>query len=331
MYKLNQIKTIHLEITSKCQASCPMCSRNIQGGVDNPFIAITEITLDDFIKWFPVDFIKQLDRLYMCGNLGDPVVAKDKLEIFTYLKSTNPNISLGMNTNGSARNTAWWTKLAKLGVVVRFGIDGLSDTHALYRIGTDWDKIITNAKSFIQAGGYAIWDMLVFDHNQHQIDDCKSLSKELGFKEIAIKNTSRFHNGSLNVLDKTGKTIHILYATEKSKDLTSRVHQYATKPVEEKKVISCKVKNEKSMYVSATGNVVPCCWLDMEWMPPHSFSRIDYMDIIGRHLNLHDLSLDEIFNEGMFSDIEQSWSNIPLRECSKQCGEVDKFLEQFSK
>ena len=26
-------------------------------------------------------FVKQLDTMYMCGNLGDPIVAKDTLEI----------------------------------------------------------------------------------------------------------------------------------------------------------------------------------------------------------------------------------------------------------
>jgi MoaA/NifB/PqqE/SkfB family radical SAM enzyme len=306
-----------------------MCARNIQGGVDNPFMTVTEISLEQFKEWFAVEFIKQLDRVYLCGNLGDPIIAKDTLEIFEYIRNINPDITLSMNTNGSARTAKWWVALAKLNVVVRFGIDGLEDTHSLYRVGTNFDKIIDNAYDFIQAGGYAVWDMLVFEHNQHQVDQCKKLSDELGFKTFYSKNTSRFHGDSLSVLDKTGKTTHKLYATDKSKTIAIKVADYANKPLEEKKVIRCKVKEEKILYISATGNVVPCCWLDMEWMPPHSFSRVDYMDNIGRHLKLTEHSLQEIFDSGIFNEIEQTWSATPLRECSKQCGEVDKFNEQF--
>ena len=50
MYNLSDIKTLHIELTNKCQASCPMCARNLQGGVVNPFIHETEITYDFFIK-----------------------------------------------------------------------------------------------------------------------------------------------------------------------------------------------------------------------------------------------------------------------------------------
>lgn len=325
MYNIGNIKTLHLEVTSRCQASCPMCSRNIQGGVDNPYMTVTEITKENFVKWFPDDFIKQLDRVYMCGNLGDPIIAKDTLEIFQYIRSVNPTILLGMNTNGSARSADWWVELAKLNVVVRFGIDGLARSHVLYRVGTDWQKIINNAAAFIDAGGYAIWDMLVFDHNKDEVNECRNLSTKLGFKAFYSKNTARFHTGSLDVLDKTGKVTHTLYPTDKSKTIAIKVVDVVNKPAS----INCKVRKERSLYISATGNVVPCCWLDTEWMPPKSPGRINYTETIKHHMRLTDYTLEEIFNSGIFNEIEQTWTGTPLRECAKQCGEVDKFNEQF--
>ena len=320
MYNLKDIKLIHLEVTSKCQASCPMCARNLQGGIDNPFMTLSEITLDQFKGWFPIEFIQQLDRLYMCGNLGDPVVAKDTLPIFEYLREVNPNISLGMNTNGSAKSLQFWKKLAELDVHVRFGIDGLEDTHSLYRIGTNFDKIIDNAYSFIQAGGQATWDMLVFEHNKHQVDKCKELSEHLGFKKFVSKNTARFKDGSLNVIDKQGKTTHILYPTDRSKQIV--VPKQSTS-------ISCKVAKEKSLYVSATGNILPCCWLDNEWFNPNHLHRIDYMDKIGRYPNLNKNTLTEIFDSNYFNNISSTWKAAPLKECTNQCGQVDRFNEQF--
>lgn len=324
MYKIGDIRTIHLEITNKCQASCPMCARNIQGSITNPLISLTEISLETFQNWFPKTFIAQLDRIFMCGNLGDPIIATDTLEIFSYIKECNPNIKLGMNTNGSARNTSWWKSLAKLGIVIRFGIDGLEDTHSIYRIGTDFNKIIANASAFISADGYAIWDMLIFDHNKHQIESCRKLANDLKFKEFVAKNTSRFRDDKLNVLDKNGKTQYVIYPSDRSKEISSKSSCIPTKIL-----INCKSKNEQSLYISANGNVLPCCWLDMEWWNLGNSHRIDYMDNIGRYLNLQNYSLEEIFDIGLFDKIEKMWSNVPLKECSKRCGNFDHFNEQF--
>lgn len=326
MYSLNDIRTIHLEVTSRCQASCPMCTRNIQGGIDNPWMELSEISLVQFKDWFSQDFIRQLDRLYMCGNTGDPVVAKDTLDIFKYLRNVNPDIQLSMNTNGSARSTSWWKELAQTGVRVRFGIDGMGDTHQLYRVGTDWNAIIENAQAFISAGGHAVWDMLVFDHNKHQVDDCKQLSVNLGFDEFVVKHTSRFKDGFQPVLTKDGKTSHILYPSIKSKTITNLVTTY--KP-DENKVIHCKVKDEKNMYVNAKGDVGPCCWLDFLGVPPMGFAFVDYKDRGFVNPNLTDYTLKEIFASKFFDKIESTWNNNPLRQCSKQCGKVDKFNEQF--
>jgi MoaA/NifB/PqqE/SkfB family radical SAM enzyme len=90
MYKYSDIKTVHLEITEACNAACPMCARNINGGEDNPHLTGAELTLEDCKVIFPPEFIAQLDRMYMCGNFGDPVAAKDTLEVFNYFRCRPP-------------------------------------------------------------------------------------------------------------------------------------------------------------------------------------------------------------------------------------------------
>jgi MoaA/NifB/PqqE/SkfB family radical SAM enzyme len=47
MYSYDEITTVHLEVTQRCQASCPMCDRNENGGVDNKHITNAELTLED--------------------------------------------------------------------------------------------------------------------------------------------------------------------------------------------------------------------------------------------------------------------------------------------
>jgi MoaA/NifB/PqqE/SkfB family radical SAM enzyme len=326
MYNYEDIKSIHLEVTSKCQARCPMCPRRFNGGPMNPFITLDEITLAQFKSWFDDDFCSRLEHVNMCGNLGDPIIAKDTLKIFEYLRSISPDIILHMHTNGSARDTAWWERLAELEVKVIFGIDGLEDTHHLYRIGTDWHKIIENAVAFINAGGWARWDMLIFEHNEHQVKECRALSDQLGFADFSSKHTSRFRDPEFPVLDDNGKQLYTLKPTSKSISMVPRIKS-ATEEVTP--IITCKAQRAEQIYVSASGIVSPCCWLDMEWTVPKQDSRIEYMSKIGEFPNLKEQTLQEIFASGFFSKISGCWSKTGLIECSKNCGSFDRLNEQF--
>ena len=84
MYKIQDVKTVHLEITQRCNAACPMCDRNHNGGEVNRHIRdnLQELSLDDIKTTFPPDFIKQLNTMYMCGNRMIPHVS-DTLEVFS--------------------------------------------------------------------------------------------------------------------------------------------------------------------------------------------------------------------------------------------------------
>jgi MoaA/NifB/PqqE/SkfB family radical SAM enzyme len=195
IYKYNELKTVHLEITDNCNAACPMCARNINGGEDNPQLPGKELSLEDCENIFSVSFIQQLDRMYMCGNYGDPIAARDTLEVFEYFRKHNSKMNLAMYTNGSAKKSDWWKKLANVlgnkGYVV-FSIDGLEDTNHLYRQNTVWSKIMENAQAFIDAGGRARWDYIVFAHNEHQVEEAEELSKKMGFERFQYKKSARF-------------------------------------------------------------------------------------------------------------------------------------------
>jgi|688.fasta_scaffold21685_6 MoaA/NifB/PqqE/SkfB family radical SAM enzyme len=199
LYHFNEIKTIHLEITDSCNAACPMCARNINGGEDNPQLPNTELYLDDVKKIFTPEFIKQLDRLYMCGNYGDPIAARDTLEVFDYFRQCNSRMNLSMHTNGSAKKPEWWSELAKVlgkNSYVVFSLDGLEDTNHLYRQNTIWSKIMQNAQAFIDAGGRARWDYIVFEHNEHQVEEARQLSQKMGFEKFQFKKSARFFSNA---------------------------------------------------------------------------------------------------------------------------------------
>ena len=54
LYNYEDVRVVHLELTEKCQATCPMCDRNVMGGADNPNLGLHELTVSDIQKILPV-------------------------------------------------------------------------------------------------------------------------------------------------------------------------------------------------------------------------------------------------------------------------------------
>ena len=107
-----------------------------------------------------------------------------------HLKGINPGIRIDIPTNGNHRGPRWWGQFGQTGARCTFGIDELADTNHLYRRGTSWKAILENVRAFIQTGGHAEWDF-IFKHNEHQLDEARSLSKTLGFERFNLKATAR--------------------------------------------------------------------------------------------------------------------------------------------
>ena len=186
MFNIDNVKVLHLEPTSKCNAACPQCARWLDDGFTlNPKLTITDLKLHTIQEKLPIELVRQLDKMFMCGTYGDPAAHRDPISIYEWFREVNPQITLGMNTNGGLRNAQFWNKLGKilsneLDYCV-FSIDGLDDTNHIYRRNVNYNRVILNAREFIAAGGRAHWDMLVFKHNEHQVDKCMQLARELGF------------------------------------------------------------------------------------------------------------------------------------------------------
>tara|TARA_Y100000590_G_scaffold24834_1_gene28249 strand:+ start:8217 stop:9293 length:1077 start_codon:yes stop_codon:yes gene_type:complete len=358
MYTIEQIKTIHLEITQKCQAACPMCDRNQNGGDLNPHIKLDELTLQDCKQIFTPSFISQLKKMYMCGNLGDPVIATDTLEVFEYFRQHNPNIWLNMHTNGGAKKPEWWKDLAKVigkNGDVTFSVDGLEDTNHLYRQNVNWKLVDQSMKAYIEGGGKVRWDYLIFDHNQHQVEEAEQYAKSIGVHKFQAKKTGRFitttsqAKQSHQAVNRKGKETQELkkpddkFVNKALKKQDSLLDKYGSMDAYYDKVpIWCKVKDEGSLYISAEGLALPCCWtagrMYKWWHKDPKVEQIwNHIDEVGGKQMLDAKNgLDKVFNTGIFDSIEKSWNidgcnNGKLKVCSMKCGkEFDPFAEQFN-
>jgi outer membrane receptor protein involved in Fe transport len=202
-------------------------------------------------------------RISFNGNLGDFGLARDAQEIVHYL--TDLDVPVYINTNGSNHNGAWWAQLVHPRVCITFDLDGLEDTHHLYRLQTDWQRVVRNARAFIAAGGRAVWQMIPFDHNRHQIDACREMSTNMGFEKFVLCDQGR-NQGP--VYDRQGNFTHWLGTATTPppplKDmLESHITWYRADQVRAmgSSNIQCYAQRSREIYIAADGTVYPCCYL----------------------------------------------------------------------
>lgn len=333
------IQDLHIELTDKCQASCPMCARNYNGGPERSFVSQHEITLKQFKQWFPSEWLEQLTNFYACGNYGDPILAQDCLEIFEYVRQINSTTRLSIHTNGSARTTEWWSHLAKIlgsNHDVAFGIDGFSDSHVLYRRGTVWDKIMENAHAFISAGGRAYVDSLIFAHNEHQALDFEKDMLSRGFMRVNFKSTSRFYDmEEFPVHDKNNNVEYTLKpaTTERfKKEVIIPIEQIAKNlSIWKRRLADAEVDpkcvNDRSVYVDSRGNVFPCCWVGsdiieeflVEKYTIQKLRNMSVSDTKKRFTNIKNLTNSSI-RDINFDDIDKHWQGADKAwSCVKNC------------
>ena len=258
MIPYESIKWLHVEQTSRCNASCPSCVRNNLGyGVASNF-EIKDLSLDRLTE--VLDLLPNLETLQYCGVRGDVIAAQNFLESLDIVLSKNiPKIWI--HTNGSMKTTAWWERLAvKLKGVdheVVFALDGLEDTHAIYRQNTDFNKIIENAKAFIACGGKAVWQFIPFAHNQHQILEAIKMSQQLKFSRFQFVHDVRHTTEAYH--HQTGLPIDIQPWDRASKNRHALDKRMNNDVVVED---SCMHLTFPSLYLDHTGTLSPCCFLN---------------------------------------------------------------------
>jgi MoaA/NifB/PqqE/SkfB family radical SAM enzyme len=354
MFKFEDLKSIHIELTTNCQARCPMCSRNIHSGVKNPLLKIVEWTLEDFKNIINDDVLNTIDRIYFCGNFGDPMLHDDLIEMCRYVSQTSPKTAIGVHTNGGARKPEWWAELARAlpeDHCVYFALDGLADTHSLYRVGVEFDKVIENAKAFINAGGRAEWTFIKFKHNEHQVEECRALAKEYGFQQFMVKNTSRFLvEPKYDVWDKDMNTTFVLEPPSDTKTHflpREVINDYKTALNEAE--ITCHVQGIKEIYIDGYKTVLPCCWVNpipyTYYDPAHvndevvKVMRDQYNKMIADFGGIDNLDanngLRNIIDSKTWQTIwQKKWNEEKMVMCARVCGkfksvDISQPNEQF--
>ena len=272
MIDLADVKIVHVEASSRCNSHCPMCSRYTGLGHIQPGLVEEDLQPDVFYKLFTAEFTAQLDHVYFSGVYGDPCLNKLLPEYVNYLISHGCK-SISIDTNGGYRDESWWAQLAIPKVLINFALDGASnETLGQYRIGVVYDKVIKNLTSFVNAGGRAQWNFIVFKHNEHEVEQARSLAKELNV-DFRIKVTQKFRNKKDFKIMKQGQQIGVLEPPAQEQYRHNNIGTDSHVPhsqfefnlagftsLNNNKIV-CKSQERSEIFLAASGLLLPCCYL----------------------------------------------------------------------
>jgi len=325
------IERVELEISSDCNAACPGCARTQNIDLVKP----TNLTLAQIQKWFPNP---EGIKFKFCGVLGDPIVNPECLEITKYL--VNKGAKIQYSTNGGRNSADWWRELGTLGIDVHFCVDG-TETNHIYRVNTNYKIIKRNMQAYADAGGDATWIYIVFDHNEHEVEEAKQLAEQMGFRfatRTGMRNT--YHNWVAQIKKKdhvakkvvtekkvittTGAKEHSKVEVVKQLDRFIQQENKSQEQIDEIiSSIDCKFYHGKEIFVAANSTLWPCCFLwDSAFKNLQNIKqKYASFDENWNNLNVH--SIDEILSTEYYTQaLKDSWDpshNLHVSRCIRTC------------
>jgi len=342
MFNLEDIQEIEIELTTQCQASCPMCSRNFHGLVPNNNVKNISWNLQEYKTIMNQEVLRNVKNIIFCGSYGDPLVCRDIEKICRYTKE-NSNAHLCIHTNASLYTEKWWANFAKSlpeNHTVEFAIDGFKENHEKHRKGTDFDKIIKNAKAFIASNGNVDAKFLSFAHNRDDFDDLKEYLLSIGVQNVFKKFSSRFRHDNFKVLDKDYKEIDRLSPDDNSKAVNFKDDQFpSVLEKASKSNIKCQSIHDKKIYIDAYKHLYPCCHTaniryEVERIDEPNFNRVlpevkkqisdihkEYNNI--GYIDLRKTPIKNVLHDSNYRKIwEKYWRFKKSFVCNVVCGKV---------
>lgn len=277
----SDIRCLQLDLTSYCNLKCPFCSRTkkIKGSSKIEFKHFsTNIIFTKFSR-----ILENLNSISLCGTFGEPTLHPKLIEIIDYFHN-NSLAKITTDSNGSTHDESWWYKLGGKNIELRFAIDGVSEeTFSKYRIGTSFAKVIQNVSSYVKGGGKAEWHFVVFEHNESEIEQAKTMAKEIGC-EIFFRG-SRNYNDSLRP-----------------------PHNFKTSLRQCEK---CKFVHKKELYVAYDCQIEFCCRYQPRWADVELCNNIKklYMCNLDK-FSLLNHSINDILQQPYFEYMESNFGNI---------------------
>jgi MoaA/NifB/PqqE/SkfB family radical SAM enzyme len=316
MWEMDTIEWLDIELTSFCNIECKGCFRVISKHADK-ILNKEYIDIDTIRERFQKSMFPSIKIINFCGSVDEPTSHPQFFDIIKHFADWGAHINIA--TNGSLRTTKWWTELAGIlpsSHAVTWGIDGSDELSEVYRQGSNFTKVEQNYRAFNAAGGRSNWQFIVFEHNEHQLEEAKQKASDEGFKNF---KTIISHRKDTKGDVKAAKTEKIDNAVEIP-------------------YVSCKYGNQKRIFINHTGNVIPCCHLNSKMMEYNvtGIHKDEFETLLDENdykntINLENASIEDAINSRVWKGIIDSWdSDNPVPRCMQVCKQMkrDTFIKE---
>ncbi len=178
--QLFKASKVNLDLSHRCPLECLRCARQTyesdgKGGLKKKPIPGRDITMDEFDK-----ITNYFDRIQFCGQYSDPVHHPHFIDMLKMIKRKG-NISQ-VHSASTFKSDKFFEEAFRANVDTQwwFGIDGLPKDSHKYRVHQNGElhfKRLKMARGILKKK--PIWQMIMFNYNQHDVEKCMTMAKEI--------------------------------------------------------------------------------------------------------------------------------------------------------
>ena len=195
-----KLKIMEVSFTTYCNANCPLCQRTDRTtGKKKDSVPLWHYDIDKFKQLCDQLDDTDINSIHFCGDYGDPMMHPHIEDAIDYVVLQKKKL-VQVDTNGGIRDKEWYRKIAQKyegNLYINFSIDGFDQaTNNIYRVDVDFEKAKENCTTFALANpwpGNCNWQMLIFNHNYHQIDDVAEHCEKNGIRFDFKLNKRHWH------------------------------------------------------------------------------------------------------------------------------------------
>ena len=184
-YKNIRNSSAAIHTTHRCPLQCPYCMRQ-EDNIKKMIRESRDMPLEDMEK-----ILKFSMPLTFTGSMSDPIYHENFLQIIKMCEPYSSKIKMNVQTNGTAKKLTWWKDVfaSSKNILWTFALDGTDqETLIKYRVNSDYDEVLSVMRLAVSMGVRVEWQFIIFDHNEHQIEDAKRIADEEGFALSFIKS-----------------------------------------------------------------------------------------------------------------------------------------------
>jgi MoaA/NifB/PqqE/SkfB family radical SAM enzyme len=316
-------RDLYVEVTNRCNSRCKTCIRTFV--TQEPIRDMTLAEFQHIVDQFPV-----LERVVLHG-IGEPLLNSELVPMIRYVKEQHPSSSVLFNSNAILLSEECQHWLIDAGLdELRVSLDAATGpTYSSIRGLDAFDTVVDNLRHFSrllrhsEGPRLSLWATAT-RQNLGELPDLVDLAAELGIQEVHLQRLVLFDRGLARPEQSLYGSVGTL-AEEALAEATERARTHGVSlsasglksPQESLREKSRDLKPWSecyrpwtTTYVTANGNVLPCC------ISP--FATTDYANLILG--NVFDTAFDKIWSSAAYIDRRAAMqSERPFDPCDR-CG-----------